>query len=322
MLSKIQDTLILNQKNKKILAKEYRHSFRDDIFKDIFWGYDPFMKSYFFEGNPSFYYEYTNMFDLGRFPIVMLRDGYLGLLDFFLIHPKPLDDVKTIILISKRYESLVPAGWANQVACYEILPRKEVKFEKGKDILCLGHGVEELYWKHSAEDIFSPIEEYRKNFKNTACLFPTRSSKLSEPRKQFSRFHTDLVLSANKFFGKSVVFYEDYLSFKEDNKTKKPGYFYQVDTANVLSSDSYMTHFLFEKGYMDLAFVDKKLPVDDNSLNLNLSVNHKIRITELDVKKTLFAEYFFHYKSTGSRSNSIYQIFQNAAFRELYQKHF
>ncbi len=103
ILSRV-DELIQNSANGDIHYKKWNVDFRDQYFKDVYWSYFPITEKYFFEGNPTFLYEYRNFNDLARYPLIIVRDGFAGILDFFLNHPIPPEDFRTILLIPKKIQ--------------------------------------------------------------------------------------------------------------------------------------------------------------------------------------------------------------------------
>ena len=79
ILNEIKSIINSNYLNSETLYNKWKVNFRDEHFEEIYWDNYPFMDKYYFEANPSYLYEYEDMFDLGRYPLVMLRDGLLGI---------------------------------------------------------------------------------------------------------------------------------------------------------------------------------------------------------------------------------------------------
>ena len=160
-LSEIQNK-ILSMHNQEILYKKWDVRHRSKDFTDLYWLYYPNTDKYYFEGNPSFLYEYEHLDDLGRFPIVTVRDGYLGLVDFFISNPKPNKDFLTTLVIHKKYSRLVPKAWEDQIALYTVQPRN-VQIKKNKKLIVHGYGVVENFLKLTPEKLTAYIKDKTKD---------------------------------------------------------------------------------------------------------------------------------------------------------------
>lgn len=318
MLNKINN-LIENFDKNEISYKKMINRFKDGKFEKLFAERFPFTERYFFEGNPSFSYEYKDVFDMGRYPVIMLRDGFLGILDFFLTHPKPSEDMSTNLLIPKQFEGLVPTFWKDRVALYEVKTRK-VAFEKSKTLFVHGVGVEETFWKNPCETLYAGLEEKISQFDEIHCFFPTRTSTFSLPKDRFVNFHIDLLKHSFKTLGNDINVHETFDTYNTALKASDKFSFFNVDKSKVFISDNFIDHLMLKLGGEDLR---DQIESHEEKLEFNLSLNHKIEITNVDFSKSVFNNFYLKQRLKGRKSDaSIYKLFLDADVKKEFEKQF
>jgi hypothetical protein len=90
----------------------------DDFVGDVTSFLEPHGDEYFSTLRPLFLHEIKSIDVLAHFSPVLVRDGALGLIRFFVRHPlPPTDDM--LLLVNRRLGALVPQKWRQSVAFYE-----------------------------------------------------------------------------------------------------------------------------------------------------------------------------------------------------------
>jgi hypothetical protein len=318
MLNKVRE-IISSNTNDDILYKKWDTQHRDEYFSKVYWHYHPSTEKYFFEGNPSFLHEYKNLFDCGRFPIITLRDGFVGILEFFLVHPTPPKDFKSMVLINKKFASLIPIKWKEYVLSYVVTAREQKNKDIDQDLLLLyGFGTEDTFWEKSPKELLNEYAEISKGYKETICIFPQRESLLSTSREQTKNYAIELIKETYRNFGFDVKLALDFKAFFSNNEFTNFS-FLGLDKSNVFVADSYFEHFLYSSGGQSL---NKKQTIGSDFLEYNLSANHKIVIEEVNFDESIFAEFYIQYRILGRTDLSIYQIYQSPEFKKMFLKYF
>ncbi len=317
-LNKISELIEHINPEQNLLYKKWNIQHRDELFTQLYWSHHPMTEKYYFEANPSFYYEYKNIFDLGRYPIVMLRDGFLGILEFFLLHPKPHKDIDTTLLIPKQFECLVPKLWENQIASYNIYQKNPREDEKADQIFIYGTPTEELFIRKSHAEMAKEISEVIKPYKEYKIYFPIRDSILSNAEGKEKLFYIKFVKEIYRHVGFDANIFFHHIHENLKSLEGKKFDFYNLDKSKILIEDNYLDHFLYSiggKNYIETTKIS-------SGLNYDLSKGHAIEIQEIDFTKNCFSEFFLNFKLTGQRTRSIYEIFKDKTIRELYLKNF
>ena len=142
-----------------ILAKKWDIRHRSAIFKSAYDRMYPFAFRYYFEGNPSFLNDYANFLDMERYPLIMLRDGLVNLADFFLTNFRPPSSFRSMLLIPKRMEGIVPIGWKDQVAFYQCRFPLWQGQEAPRKVLVSGLLSNYTFWKDKPETVFKDLRD-------------------------------------------------------------------------------------------------------------------------------------------------------------------
>ena len=316
ILNKIKNIIDTNT-NEEILYKKWSTNNRDELFTQIYWNYSPITSKYFFEGNPAFFYEYKDLFDMGRYPITMIRDGFLGILDFFLVHPKPIKDYQSILLLPQKYEALIPTNWKDQVALYS-LELNEKFVEKNKDHLVVyGYSTEEMYLKSDIEERVKELKADAEKYKKIDFIFPQRDSLLSSEKvKSTSKFSLDLYKNIYKYFGFETEIHHDIDKFFVKNKLENFTYI-NFNKDKVLINDDFMDYYLISANAYPLNM--NHYNSNEKNLSYNLSLNHKVVIREFDSSKSKFNELYVNHRMK-RKTSSIYELFNYSEVKESFQK--
>lgn len=316
MLNKIK-SIIDSNSNDEILYKQDQINHRDDFFTKIYWSYAPFTSKYYFEGNPAFLYEYKNLFDMGRFPITLVRDGFLGILDFFLIHPLPKKDYRSILLIPRKFQYLVPKQWVGQVALYEVNLKKTFTQKNKDNLIVVGYPAEETFVNTSIEDKVKELVEISREYKNVEFVLPQRESYLSTSLKQANeKYSLELYKYIYKYFGFEKEIHYDIDKFFIKTKLKNYS-FLQLDSDNLFINDNFMDFYLTSQNAFPLHL--KENTHKEEALKYDLSLNHEINIFDFDASKSKFNSFYVAYRMN-RKTSSIYELFNYDEIREIYKE--
>ncbi|MDP7321718.1 MAG: hypothetical protein QF441_13990 [Bacteriovoracaceae bacterium] len=318
MLDKIQKIIENNGKNDNDLYyKKWDTEFRDELFKEVYWSYFPITQKYYFEANPAFISEFRNLFDLGRFPLVMLRDGYVGLLDFFFQQAKPTLDLPSEILIHKKFEKLVPKGWEDRIHLYSFMNKGEEK-PCMENLVLHGIGTEELFWHSNLEQRLQALKDKCQGA-NIFLFLPQRNSPLSRKEHQDMKFNLKTMQIIFKVFGDEVTVETDSERFFKKFNFERFS-FYNLDQSHVFVADNFLDHYLYSMGGSNFANEGEE-PIGDH-LSYDLSLKHKIIIEPVNIAKSHFPEFYLPHKLSGKKDISLYHIFRSDVFKKLFIKHF
>ena len=127
------------------------------------------MESYFSELNASFVLEYQGLTSMSTYPFITLRDGYMGILYFFLKNPKPPKLFSTQILVPAKFEKLIPKTWKENVLVYEMIYDKTEEAKKG---LFYGLPAKENFVVNTAKEKLLMTKNLRLNEEFLLTLSP------------------------------------------------------------------------------------------------------------------------------------------------------
>ena len=313
-LNKIKHIIMDSNPDQDILYKKWNIEHRDQFFTELYWSWHPQTEKYFFEGNPSFSYEYRNLFDMGRYPIVMLRDGFVGCLDFFFIHPSPPKDFKSLLLIPKKYEAIVPSSWKGQVGCYEIKQR-QARYDEKSHIFLFGYPTEALFLRQSPRELAESIGDLLQDFQEYSFFLPIRESKMSKEKVKLKAHYIEFLKELYRRIGFDVrLEFNNYQKMTRELQGR-PFKFLNLDREKFVIYDNYIDHHLFSIGGECLVTPTLK---EQEELSYQLSNNHYVSISEVDYSKNAFGQFFLHFKVNGMKLRSLYDIFKSDKIRELY----
>ena len=315
MLNKVARLIEENNYN-SIHYKKWNIKFRDEFFKEVYWAYFPITEKYYFEGNPAFIYEFRDMFDMGRYPITLIRDGFSGVLDFFLLHPKPPYDFKSVLLLHTRMQKIVPPAWKNNVAFYKVQGSSTDTPTKEK-LIVHGLSTEEYFWEGlSPIELAKRLKETTKDYRDVTFLIPQRESLISTWEKRNERYDIMFYKALYKVFGFDVKIEMNINEYLKDFKAVGDFSFYNMDESLGLIADNYIDHYFFWKGGNSL---NKNHQREDKkkSLKYKLSPYHDLHIfTHSNIGED-FLKYYLPYRNSGKQI-SLYSIYQNEVVRKIY----
>ena len=315
ILNKISN-YIQNSTHDNIHYKKWNVDFRDALFKDFYWSYFPITEKYFFEGNPAFFYEFRDNFDLGRYSIVTIRDGFAGVLDFFLQHPKPPYDLKTVLLINHRFINIVPPSWKHQVAFYQV--KGTAKDDIGKEVLYFhGLATEEYFWnKNSPMEYALELRNIASSYNKTVFILPQRESILSTWQHRKKRYDIEFYKVLYEVFGFDIQVEMNSSEFFELFKKPDSFSFYNLDQVNGVVADNYIDHFFYSLGGDCINEVPESVK-EESSLSYKLSRFHKIEIFTSEKIGESFLKYYLPYKGS-AQGSSLYNVYKSDGFKEVY----
>jgi hypothetical protein len=317
ILDKIEEIILKNEKG--LLCEKGFNSFYSQDDKDNFWHYHPLNKDYYFEGNPSFTFEYRDIQEFVEYPIVMLRDGYAGLVSFFIKNPSPPEYLDTYLLIPKKFENLIPKQWEGKVACYHF---ENIKRDLSrKNLIIYGHGTEDVFWKEGPQEKLASLKKMTDefNFEKTICLFPQRESKYSSGYEKSKKYDLALLKEMYRSFGFEIQHESDIIQFLDRNDISDFS-FCSLDVNHIVYYDCYLKHKLYALGGISIDI--EKYHIPEDSLRFSLSLNHEVVITQADLAKSIFPKIFISAKMNGFKDPKIESIFQSSEMKDIYLKNF
>lgn len=318
ILDKLHKIISHEQGQFDSLYSKWKPNYQDEYFEKIHWDFYPFLEKYYFEANPSYFYEYKNLLDIGRYPVVMLRDGFLGVLSFFFKYHTPSDDLDTIILVHRKFEKLVPRNWNGRVALYDIVPRSDIPKKNNDSLVIYANPVAELLWDEDIKTIFKRYAEPINRYKNVSCIFPTRTLSIYGKNKPSQDCSYNLLAQAKTMISSIVSVYPSFDIFMNVNKTAKFD-FLNLDEAKIFNADNFVDHLLYSHGHQNMR---EFLTETEAHLGYNLSMGHQVRIFDCDVENSEFKKYYFHYKAEPQRFAGLYSVGEVPEIEHLYQQHF
>lgn len=314
ILNEIKDRVDSNSEG-DILYKKWDTHFKDDDFDKVYWGMFPMTEKYYFKGNFAYYYEFKDFQDMSRYPVVTLRDGYVGLLELFLNSPVPPDNFDTKILISKKFEKLVPSKWSRHIATYSISSRNKLKKDP-KTCVAFGIATEDLFW-HGLDKKLNTLQNLSKD-KKLKFLIPQTETVLSDKKFQDNSFNVQFLKKLFQNFGFEIEIYQK-LEKLMNSLNGETFEFFDLNSENVFIGDNFLQHYFYSVGGSPIN-IDLKL--GNNKLTYNLSPFHCVEIEELNLQESRFAEFFLPFKVLSRDDIVIYDLYQSKQYQQLFIKHF
>ena len=269
MLQKIEKHLHHCTK-RDLFVKRWGEPFLSQTTKNLSWRYMPSFERYYFELNPSFIIDYSNLVHMSTYPFVMLRDGYLGLYFFFLRNPKPLEKMETFFLIPKKFENLIPKQWKDNILTYDF--SYNTNDSKSKKSLIYGSMSSENFISETAADKINRLVPKG----NSLSLISLIKERYFFENKNEIEFTVDALKALFKLDEDIKIAKE--FNFLDWNHIDSNTNLINIDTDNFLVYSDYTTHFLVSKGahllYQEDSSKDKAIK------RINMSPYHLINIYE------------------------------------------
>ncbi len=311
MLDKIKDIVDRNI-CENLISKKWDIQFRNADFEQIYWHHHPMTERYYFEGNPLFTFELQSPLEMECYPIVMLRDGALGILDFFINYPRPWSDLKTMFLIPERFESLVPKFWKDHVAIYKVQSR-ELEKSSSTQLILFGNSSCDSYYFTSLEESLNGLSQEALENLDVRCLFLQRDSKLkNQPDGNdyieklkiiFQKTSLDLKITTN--------FYPDFDQMREGDF-----YYYNLDRDSIFISDNYLEHFFMARKGRDIAQSNSR-NLAKEVLKYSLSPYHEVVISEFNSDQSVFPDFYLYCKLNKIDKPSVHDLYNNPGIMGL-----
>lgn len=154
-LNKVEQ-LISIAHDEVLIPKKWDIKHRYEILTQAYDKLYPFSLKYYFEANPSFLNDYSSFEDMERYPLIMLRDGFVSLFFFFLRAPKPPEGFRSILLIPDALARLVPTLWKSHCAFYRV---NFLNIEKTPNRLIVGGSLaQHSFWSNTPEEAIAKLK--------------------------------------------------------------------------------------------------------------------------------------------------------------------
>jgi hypothetical protein len=253
MLQKINNQ-IKHCKSNELFIKKWNETFLSETAKSIYWRHLPLTENIYFELNPSFVFNYKSLVSMSRYQFVTLRDGFYGILYFFLKHPKPLEKMETTFLIPKKFKYLIPVYWKKNVLLYsfESLPRDT----KASTTIVFGTITNENFLKSS---IKSKIDGLAPD-DNKVILATQVKEKASFKNQDETELTMTFFSEIYKRYGFDIDYKKSFVE-SEWNAVDHTYSFVNLDTDNFFITYDYLTEFFSSKGAINL----QNEPIADES---------------------------------------------------------
>lgn len=277
MLNEIKE-LIENSYNDAILSKKWDIRHNGDQFRDFLDRSYPIGCRYYFEANPSFLFEYQNLVDMERYPVVMLRDGVIPIASFFLRFPIPPKGFSTKLLVHKGLKALVPKAWSDLVALYEFeFKTRNLQEDPPKKVLVYGFPCEYSFIRQSPKEVFSNLREKISTKSNVEFYLPMRERVFFLDRDN-SEYVKECLKWLGYCFGAETKVHSDGSKLLNIKLTKDDAICPLVEDG-FLIKDNYIPHWFSHKGVSVVQ--DSKSKDEEELLTYRLSPAHKIHIRPL-----------------------------------------
>jgi hypothetical protein len=260
---------IESPKRTDLVIKRWEEQGITGLSRDIYWRHMPSAERFYTELNASFIVDYLNIQSMATYPVIMLRDGFYGLLYFFLRNPKPIENFETLILIPSKFEFLIPKGWGKNTLLYEFeYSNNEEVYKSG---IITGTPTKENFLMKTAEQKLS--NSLTRNI-DIQCNVYGRDRYLSLHVNEQNYFH-DYKKALYKKFGFNIIAHNEYKHLDWSMVDHSYG-FYNLDSDHFLIYSDYLNFVFASKG---ARFVNKpeeliKKPI----FRVDVSPYHKIKI--------------------------------------------
>jgi hypothetical protein len=237
--------------------------------RDIYWRHIPATERFYTELNSSFVVDYSNIQSMATFPVILLKDGYFGLLYFFLKNPKPINNFRTILLIPSEFEYLIPKSWEENTLIYEFeYTDNKDKTSKG---IFTGIPSKENFLIKTAEEKLK--DSFGKGIHIQSNVYGR--DRFIMPHLNEQNYYNDYKKALYKKFGFDIVEHNEYNVLDWSKIDQSYGFFN-------LDSD----HFLIYSDYLDFVFASKGAKYINKPrelitapiLSLDVSPYHRIKV--------------------------------------------
>lgn len=279
MLDKIENQL-LNYSYKNLRTKRWIQKGIHEHLMATHNRLTPSTYDYFFELNPSFVYQYHDLENLAEYPVVMFRDGYLGIFYFFAKFPKPLKGMETILLVPKKFSSLVSKFWEGNVLFYSInnIATNNQKREPIKQVYIYGAPTVDNFINKTISECVEEIKYLIPKGAKVSILSTVKHQYFFDFRNEID---TAMEFRKEVFqkLGFDVEFIDEYKKELFENAGPHCG-FIDLDTDNFIIHDHFFKHFFSSRGAVNMR-PDK--PSERGLVkSIKLSLNHEINIEKSD----------------------------------------
>ena len=265
----------------------------------------PLNEKYYFELNPSFVYEYPSYEMMFTLPFVMIRDGFYGILLFFLKNPKPPVKCETTILVPAMFQKLVPKMWQGHVLIYDYIYKQEEI--ANKKVVIYGNVSRENFVDTDVKSFLKTIpkaDEY-------VLVSPLRDYGFL-PGQNEGQLCVEFQKEIYKNFGFDVKTFQqfrvDHLNFVDKKYAYK-----NIDSDHFLIFDDYLNHFFASVGAANL----NQRTCESEMINatiINMSPYHQIRIGEIKEYSDFLLQLKVEAKLKNIPLNPLSELYYDFAF--------
>lgn len=229
----------------------------------------PFVLEYHSYLKPLFLFEIKDTSVLNFFDFALIRDGAIGLMDFFLSNPTP-EKFTCHLIVHRKLAIFVPKEWRDQILFYEALPSITHKSEETSSDIFLTAFVDpfNINIEHAREVIQSLSDRYE----NAYCLFTYPPSWASGAVERQTEHYFELTrLVCEKFSNRAR--FVNLTNLNSLALTKKD--FLDLKRGPVFYADSYLDQLFFSQGAFNL---DEESFENAEGVDFAVSPYHKWKI--------------------------------------------
>jgi len=235
----------------------------------------PHSEEYFSVLKPVFLHQIKSADVLSAYRPLLVRDGALGLLDFFLRYPAP-PDRDCHVFLHADLAWTVPAAWDASVAYYRVHSVSPLDAKQVNDVYLVVSVIDDK--QCSLSQFSARLHAVKRFFADETVRYHVTFlaahvfGKNSTERDARSRLHFEMTRAALDVFGDDV----DYVPWPEvQNRKLGASAFFEFNPRRFFYSDSFVTHQLLSKGGKSFGQQTPERPV----LNLPLSFTHYYSIS-------------------------------------------
>lgn len=238
--------------------------------------------SYYSPMKACFSFEVGNLDLITHLSPVLLRDGVLGLIDFFNNNPVPQE--KTLILIHKSLSYLIPNRWLNHCLGFQYESRLENRnnIEEKRNILVIGNsGFGKKQGAQASLELLLSHKKYLGDIEEIWLTnFPTFPKDSLRYDVELQNEQIEIAVKVGKSFSQNVLVKTPY-QIEKNNVSNS--YFWDLNHFQFYYSDSFFFQSLQANGSKPFAssLVKKSISNEPSTSKLSeieMSFNHKLCI--------------------------------------------
>ena len=239
-----------------------------------FFSLSPFSNQYYCPFNPVFTCEIRLLEDGGGYPVYLVRDGRIDLIDFFMDHPRPDAFGKSLFLFHVGLADIVPKAWIGR-SCFFELRSKARRVPKRRKLVLVGIFNGLSFGRDYLKGIGRKISPFVEGGGEVWLCPLFRNNEYFSAAEGSVNPTLDLSSSIRSLFGHRVVL------MSENEIMRLSGlrdyYYHFLFEDDLLCSDNYLEHYFLSCGARP--FVDRRL-IPEGEYVFDLSAYHRIVMTK------------------------------------------